>query len=346
MSGKRHHFVPQFIQRGFASHISDGKVLTWVYRKAHSPFNTNIINVGVEKDFYTHEGSSQIDDVITEAEGRFGALLNTLRNSAAPRLENRKEIAQLIAHLETRSRNLRENFTDIGGMMMNQLIQFVSDPNQLASLLDREITSRPDVLQKIVFEELQKSGLPSELGLQLLARMKDQLPIVFSQDLKVLAESLDHVQKKLPNAIKKIARAGQLRSLSQSIYPQKRVELYSELHYQLIDVTGPLPLGDSIVVFHVDGATEFRPFTQADDPLLAVILPITPTRLLCGSRSGYILDSGTIATKLVQCSIEYFIANVRSPEFEALQLRIGEAATLISVDEIKEIMMEAINGDS
>ena len=346
MSGKRHHFVPQFIQRGFASHISADRALTWVYRKGKTPFGTNIINVGIEKDFYMHKGHSQIDDAITEAEGRFGSLLNTLRNSAAQRLENRHEIAQLIAHLETRNRHLRENFTDIAGMMMSQWIHFASDPNQLASLLDRQIVDRPDALQKIVSEELQKSGLPSQLAPQLLKRMKDQVPIVFSQELSMLAESFDHLQNKLPNAIKKIARAGQLRSLSQSIYPQKRVELYRELHYQLIDVTGPLPLGDSIVVFHVEDANGFKSFTQADDLLLAVVLPITPTRLLCGSRRDYILDSGTISTTLIQCSLEYFIANARSPEFEALQLRIGETAALKSTDEIKEIMMEAINRDS
>jgi hypothetical protein len=47
MSGKRHHFVPRFLQRGFASHIKDGNVFTWVYRRHGPPFNTQAVGSGL-----------------------------------------------------------------------------------------------------------------------------------------------------------------------------------------------------------------------------------------------------------------------------------------------------------
>jgi hypothetical protein len=49
MAGKRQHFIPQFIQSGFASHVSGDEIYTWVYRKEAKPFNTNIIKMLVLK---------------------------------------------------------------------------------------------------------------------------------------------------------------------------------------------------------------------------------------------------------------------------------------------------------
>ena len=60
MSGKRQHLIPQFLQEGFASHTSGEKTFTWIYRKGVPPFNSNIINVGVEGWFYT-EGQDTED---------------------------------------------------------------------------------------------------------------------------------------------------------------------------------------------------------------------------------------------------------------------------------------------
>jgi len=76
MSGKRHHFVPRFLQAGFASHMNGDEVFTWVYRKGSKTFNTNVANVGVEGQFYSQDGDTKVDESITAAEGRFSALVH------------------------------------------------------------------------------------------------------------------------------------------------------------------------------------------------------------------------------------------------------------------------------
>lgn len=79
MSGKRQHFIPRFLQKGFASHTEDGEIYTWVFKKNREPFNTNLINVGVEKYFYTDQSNSIADDKITEAEDSYSKLIKNLR---------------------------------------------------------------------------------------------------------------------------------------------------------------------------------------------------------------------------------------------------------------------------
>ena len=71
MAGTRHHIVPRFLLRGFASHKVGDETYAWVYRAGREPFNTNITNIAVEGHFYTHKNRSNVDDSITDAEGPF-----------------------------------------------------------------------------------------------------------------------------------------------------------------------------------------------------------------------------------------------------------------------------------
>jgi len=120
MSGTRQHFVPQFLQEGFASHVTNRAAFTWVHRKGAASFNTNIINVGVEGKFYTTEQDATVDDLITSAEGPFGSLIANLR-ADAPHSLTHPQLPHLIAHLETRTRHLRQNFLQTGELIVSAM---------------------------------------------------------------------------------------------------------------------------------------------------------------------------------------------------------------------------------
>jgi hypothetical protein len=51
MSGERQHFLPRFLLRGFDSRTDGREMYTWVFRREREPFEPNIINVGVSKEF-------------------------------------------------------------------------------------------------------------------------------------------------------------------------------------------------------------------------------------------------------------------------------------------------------
>ncbi len=55
MPGRRQHYLPQFLQRGFTS--NDARKLTWLYRTGVAPREVGIRDVGVEEQFY-----SNVDD--------------------------------------------------------------------------------------------------------------------------------------------------------------------------------------------------------------------------------------------------------------------------------------------
>ncbi len=82
MSGKRHHFIPQFLQRGFASQSTNKDTYTWVYRKGEiNSFNANIKNIGLEGYFYAENKETTLDEIITDAETEYAIYVNELRNN-------------------------------------------------------------------------------------------------------------------------------------------------------------------------------------------------------------------------------------------------------------------------
>jgi len=68
MAGKRHHILPRFLLKGFASRVQGEGVFSVVYRKDGKPFETNIEKISVEKHFYGKEGEISADEEITDLE--------------------------------------------------------------------------------------------------------------------------------------------------------------------------------------------------------------------------------------------------------------------------------------
>ena len=110
MSGRRHHYIPQALLRGFAQ--ANGKQFyTWMYRRnAEKPVNPNITrNVGVETDFYTDGGDDEIDAEITRSETLYGDALASLRLKGAAALQEseRTILKRFVAHCFIRTARMR-----------------------------------------------------------------------------------------------------------------------------------------------------------------------------------------------------------------------------------------------
>lgn len=75
MAGMRQHYIPRFLQSGFSVERTKKNYFTWVYRLNKDPFNTNIVNNGVESYFYSDKLNTAVDDAITEVEPIFASLI-------------------------------------------------------------------------------------------------------------------------------------------------------------------------------------------------------------------------------------------------------------------------------
>lgn len=343
MSGKRQHFIPRFLQEGFASHKAGDAVFTWVHRKNGSPFNTNIINVGVEGLFYTQEQDTLADDLITKAEGPLSVLVEELRNSTPGDISDTR-VPELIAHLEFRTRHVRQSVMQTGGYLVSRIIDFVADQDFFIHYLERKFQNDPSLLRESLSKEFHQQGLPQsmlepmmKMAMPLIpifmAQLKPMLPVMAAELRKVLLE-------KLPEAVK----SGHIKALKQTTQPELKIQRYKELAYAILSVEDcSLILGDSAVLFNVAGPKPYKVLLEKDDTLKGIFLPLSPHTLLVGAYGGCSPSVPDLRQALARCSLEYFIAHETSDENNLLREQIGKEAHPLTKEQMEEIIVEIMN---
>jgi hypothetical protein len=363
MAGKRQHFIPQFIQSGFASHVSGDEIYTWVYRKDAKPFNTNIMNVGVEGYFYSQDGDNQVDDEITEAErSRFAVLVNTLRNSTRDVTVDPIEIAELIVHLEARTRHFRQTILNTSEYLYGMIFKFLDDRRafgnylrrRLPVLMKRQLKESKSQLSQELKSQYQK--IPSRslevllIGVQPLIEQKieSDLPRKIESDLASLLDNLsiitERIKAELMPIIKDAIKAGHIKALKKSIAPLEKIRWYQNLQFCVFpSLSTNIPLGDSVLVFQVEGERQFKPFTQKDDRIEAIYLPLSSNLVLVGTKMGVTPDISKLPMAIAQCSLEYFISDSQNVINDNFHNHIGEKAYFLSEDQLDDVLTKAID---
>lgn len=344
MAGKRQHFVPQLLQRGFASHFVGDAAFTWVHRKATQPFQTNVKNVGVEGFFYSVDQDAELDKAITNFEGEFSSLVSDLRSLAAPATVDAVRIAQLLAHLEIRTRHLRQSFLETGTHLLDELMRFASDEEAFGRYFRRAIERDPSLMQDAMAKEMRKYGVPMQMLSQVMEMSKPLLEQSLPRTLSQMSAFATQFRNSLPGMLNDAAKAGHIKALAGTLAPASKVNRFVSLQFRVIESVVSLPLGDSIVLFQVAGERTFTPFFEGKDELVATFLPLSAHRVLVGSDTSYELDAPRLRSEIARCSQEHFISSEGPPEHADLVPLIGENAHLLSSDQVETMVSELING--
>lgn len=341
MSGRRHHFIPQFLQRGFASHSTNKDSYTWVYRKGEiNPFNSNIKNIGIESDFYSEEKETTLDDAITKAESEFASFIDDLRKAEDTVKVDKLKAAKLIAHLEVRTKNLRLNFRNTGTHVVNEMVKFLEDTTNCERFVRNQVKIQA---KSMIDEELIKNKVPRNF----LPKARMKLAYHIEQKIPEMTQHMSfmmgYLRENLPVLFNNSAKSGHIKGLLKSHTPLVKVSVYEKLNFQIISTGNmKIPLGDSGVIFNIDDEPEFKSFFGIDNKLLAVILPISSTKLLLGSNNGYSVDINKIPKAIVSCSLEYFISSEESMENVNLTKYISDNTALLSQPEMEKILVNLI----
>ena len=344
MSGKRQHFIPQFLQAGFASHGIADAAYTWVFRKGASPFNPNITNSGVEGYFYTTEADTEVDELITKAEGAFGALTDSLRTIQPAKVSD-PLIPELIAHLEVRTRHLRQGFLRAGNHLVQKMLDSLSDKESFLSFVEKKFEKDPSILRESFAKEHASRGLPQEFLGAMLELSKPLLPVMMDRLRPQLPSMPEALRPAMVTAVKDAVKSGHLGALRKGIAPVAKTDRYRDLAYTVIDVSGEdLILGDSILLFHVDSSRIYKTFLDKGDSLKGIYLPLSPRRLLVGTPSETWSRPSGLRDPIAHCSLEYFIAHDDTPANRLLAEHVGESAALITTAELEEIIASALDG--
>src|SRR5689334_506416 len=110
MAGKRQHYLPRLLQRGFLHDPAEEAERTWLHRPNTRAKLVGIRDVGVEDWFYSRKSIDHqptLDDLITDIEGDLSNTIHALRAKSAGAIVNSQLAAHCVVHLVMRTDHLR-----------------------------------------------------------------------------------------------------------------------------------------------------------------------------------------------------------------------------------------------
>jgi len=338
MAGIRHHILPRFLLRGFASQINGTKVFTWVYRKNSRAFEASTKDVSVEKYFYGKDGEANADPEITELEIEFSALLSELREYSSKEEVTDPRVAEFIAHLCIRTKHLRDSLRESTEFLLESLEEYLSDFRNLKGLILHD----PQIMENAFEAKIKDFQMPrhqKDMIMALLPSMASTLLDQQKSEFQFLAKAFfAQIQETLPTML----RDTHITTLSKESIPEPRVGNYRSLKWFVRHSKVPLILGDVGCLFEVSG----NRYTSLDskDELKNVFLPISSHQILVGTSSNFAqkINFQSLKKAYVKRSREYFICSESSTEMASLASSIGEDAEIVSKTELEQIVKEIL----
>jgi len=320
MSGIRHHVLPKFLLKGFSSRSKGLNQFVWVYNKDSNPYETNIMNVAVQKKFYSIKNNSYTDDLITKEEIHFSNLVKNLRlfkkNQDITDYSKKSEIASLIAHFEIRTRNLREALLAGSNLFLEEILKFFQNNENRNKFISMQ-------MEKAINLKLLKLSIPLYKSSNIKAQMKKEFQ---SKTELQFTYFFNTVLPSLSNEMPNIVKQGHLMAINREVSPQIRQKEYKELKWRLIfNENENLILGDCGVLTEVESVKRFVLLWNKEEKVKNIFFPISNQHLLVGSKMNSILhlDTYHFNEEISKLSREFFISAKNEPSLRTFANNIG-----------------------
>ena len=350
MSGIRHHILPRFLLKGFASRKEKQNYFAWVFRHEAVPFEANIDKIAVSKKFYD-SNVLDVDLEITDAETELGEYVNTLRRITYNTRLDVGLLPNLLTHLELRTRHLRESLLDVTNLLSDEIVHLLNDKSTIKRLVLNKIKREPNLLYEQIYERFEVNKFPPALR-NLFANfvfLKSQQILESQQFSKEIDRGLSIIADtfareatvRLPQAIKN----GHIEGLKRGLFSNIQVDRYRELKFRLVVLKkGFLILGDSAIIIESEPGTKYKPHLEANDKIKSIYLPISKFQLIAGQKDGdnSTININKILALIAKCSREFFVSSDNTLEKQKFAKSIGKNAQLLSKQEVLMIVSKWI----
>lgn len=338
MSGRKNHHVPQLLQRGFGLKQKKA-VQVCVFSKDKPSFTTSTANFGAERDFYIHEQDRLADNLITDFEGEINEFFQRLREADQEAVRDTSSISTILAHLEMRSKFLREEMSFVTKTFVHELRAYLYKPQNIFHFIKTYTSENPDFFAS----ELDKLQLNSEQRKIAEAWIDVNFNKFIQENSANLHKAFEPIFEVFYDKISETVKSGHLKALKKSASDIPRNQAYLELEYTVLRFEKPsLILPDTMVAF-LKSSGRATPFLDETGTVVEVYMPLTSQSILYGYRDKPTNRSVTTINRiLASCSAKNFIAHDDEPDIRALTPRIGKNAAMISKGEMQKIIRDVV----
>lgn len=288
MSGRRQHYLPQFLQRKFAHRRSGDNSYVHVHY-VDKYFVSSTSGVGVEKDFYSGPEDTSIDDHVTIAEkGPVETLSRIFKKNYVDQSDG---VAELMGFLSIRTLKMREAMRDVAPVFIEGIRRLSSEDDIVRAILEEKISDRQWILKQ-VDDVARQNGIKDRNNIALarslfMSRLQAEMLSRKNEMIETLNRSLFALIDNLEAKAAVIADDAFLRVLKNSDSMSNRFSMFSGFNYSLVHSNGgEFILGDCAVVATNSLGNACLALADSDNDvrLECLYLPICKDKMIFGSR--------------------------------------------------------------
>lgn len=347
MSGKKQHFIPQVLLRGFGI-PRNKKTYVYVFPYERPTFEVATDGVGAARYFYSKlsEDSDEktLDDKITDYENNQKAILLKLREQPKNETIDGAAVAELVTHLSIRNAHFRDVTTDGVKQLFDEAVGIFQDRDRTrrALGLDGHQPSATiiDSLNEMIDdyrETFQSLGMTDE---QAREWALSQAGPLFEQNFGGLAAEIATAFESFAPRISNIGKEAQLAALEKDIAPEARRAAFEKFAWQVVDkVDHDFLLPDCVAIALTDEGPRPASLAGADDTN-AIIMPLSSERLIVGTSDRAHFFPADVNRTMAACSWDFFVAPTSDPIFVELQADVRAISKQFFQDMIEQVTSE------
>lgn len=291
MSGRKQHFIPKVLLRGFAREIR-GSERVWVNHRERGAFESNVLDVAASRDFYSAPAgdavSLTLDDRITDYENQLAESLGRLRT--APEGPVDTDLAtEVVSHLFFRTEAIRD-LTGEAMLMVQRLKAWLSTPEAMLTFIGADGPKPGKRFDDFINVMREDPRWPAMFGGVSLRRVRAVLFQAVRRDPQRIAGGfMDEAASELMFLLREhraLARDAHADALGEDVSVRPPADRFAGLDWSVVDYDEALPLPDTVVLASADGLN-FSSLPWVDRPSRRhVIMPLSSGRLLQGQSEG------------------------------------------------------------
>lgn len=343
MAGKRQHYVPRLLQRGFLADPAGEAERTWLHRPGVAARIVGIGDVGVEDWFYSRKsaaGEPTLDDAITAFEKDLGNDVAILRGTAPGTTIDPALAARSVVHLVMRTAHLRRTISSGIDSITGEIEAMFTNPARLGSMLGLVSPMLASAVTNAIrdsAQELVPAGFPASFSERLLTFfVRERGDQLVAQAVATLAPLFPTLFTGLVGRVRNSHNALVAKPLDDHGW----VAALSSFGWT-IEAATDLILPDAVALARVDGG-RLAPllFAKGTDAAV-VLLPVAHDRMLVGRRDPSQPVDLTTFNSEAAASCQGFFIGARPFDTEALSAEIGTGPAKALADAIAEAVNDA-----
>lgn len=344
MAGRKQHYIPQALLRGFEATKVGKHTQVWVFRQGREAYVSSTEGVAAQRDFYSPLSIGQVtlDDQITNYESAVLTPAITELRETEPGPVAADLAASAVTHLSVRAAFVRGSFSEAAQQFLEHFSQVLRSHESTRAAMGVDSPNSQSMLAKTLEDEVRNQfgfldeNARARIGKLVHFRVRER----FASDYTNLAEQAHLQVELLKNYLPQAIVFGHARALEQALVPQARMEKLRAMNWRVLQVNEPahFVLPDCLALASgKEDFSELIPYSISNDEKLAgVVMPVSATRLLIGSFGEATLELNALNDALAECSLDFFVSSKCDAATKAAACRIGHSVSRFSEKVVKD----------